>query len=364
MCYKILLEMPIKIQVFLIFPFSIIILSSFILSNITISDIKSEIRNYSSVLSSTLSSTLVLGSEDVEEILKNIPFAIIITDDKDSIRFFRGFSKIDNLHKVKLYLKNKHQFSEITYEGVKIGRIYYTEPKSIFYLSILPFILMIITLITFIVIILAIRNIYSYETEKFYSTFAKGLAHQMGTPVSSLIANVELLKRGENRFYEIENDLNRIISILKRFSKIGSKINFKEFNLEQAILNAYNILKERFSRDFKLFIKGNAIIKGDFELFEWVFENFIKNSYEASSSKICFEISDNGKNFFIDIINDGFAINPKLAKKLFSENITTKGEGWGIGLILVNRIIQMHKGKVSLLESRDGYTKFRIILPK
>jgi signal transduction histidine kinase len=356
--------MPARIQVFLIIPFSIIILSSFILSNIAISNIKNEIKNYSSVLSNTLSSSLMLGSEDVENILKNIPFAIIITDDKDSIRFYKGFNKMDNLYKIKENLKIRHQFSEIIYEGVKIGRIYYTEPSSIFYLSILPFILMLITIITFIIIVLAIRNVYNYEAEKFYSTFAKGLAHQMGTPISSLIANIELLKRGEDRFYEIENDLNRITSILKRFSKIGSGINFKEFSINEAILNASNRLKDRFSRDFDIFINGNAKVKGDFELFEWVFENFIKNSYEANSSKVCFEIIENKKNYIIDIINDGFEISPKLSKKLFSKNITTKAEGWGIGLVLVNRIIQMHKGKVKLLESKNNFTKFRIILPK
>ncbi len=352
--------MQIKIQLFVIISFSIIILSSFILSNIAISNIRNEIKNYNYVLSNALSSALILGSENVEDIIENIPFGIIITDDKDSIKFFRNLNSNQNLYKIKEDLEKRNQFVEIVYENFKIGRIYYSEPKSIFYLSILPFILTLIAIGTFVIVILALRNAYIYESERFYSTFAKGLAHQIGTPISSLIANFELLKRGNDRFFEIEKNLERISSILKRFSKIGSSINFREVNLNEIILSAYNNLKDKFSREVKLEIEGNVKIKGDFELLEWVFENFIKNSYEANALNIKILISKNKKNCIIDIIDDGAGISSKIKKKLFSESITTKKEGWGIGLVLIKRIIKMHKGKVKLLESREGFTKFRI----
>jgi len=352
--------MSLKLQIFLIFSFFLIILSSFVISGITINKIKYEIKNYSYVLSDALSSALILGSENVEYIIKNIPFGIIITDQNDSIKFFKNYKNHKNLNRIKEKLKKKNQYTEIIYEGFKIGRVYYDEPMSIFYLSILPYVLMIIAIITLIIIIMALRNAQKYEEEKFYSTFSKGLAHQMGNPLSSLIANFELLKRGEERFYEIENDLNKLSSILKRFSKIGSSINLKPIYLKDVILSAYNNLKSKFQDGLKLTINGNCLIYGDFELLEWVFENFLKNSYEANSKNIIIEISNEKKFYIVDIIDDGNGINLSIKDKLFSKNITTKEKGWGIGLILSKRIIEMHKGKVKLMESKKGFTKFRI----
>ncbi len=352
--------MQVRVQVFVIISFSIIILSSFVLSNIAISNIRNEIKNYNHVLSNALSSALILGSENVEDIIRNVPFGMIITDDKDSIRFFRNLENNQNLYKIKEDLKRRGQFVEIVYENFRIGRIYYSEPESVFYLSILPFILTLIAIGTFIIVILALRNAYSYESERFYSIFSKGLAHQMGTPISSLIANFELLKKGEDRFFEIERNLERVVSILKRFSKIGSSVSFIEVDLNKVILSAYNSLKDRFSKEIEIEIKGNARVNGDFELLEWVFENFIKNSYEANASNIKIEISENKKKCIVNIIDNGTGISPKVRKKLFSESITTKREGWGMGLVLIKRIIQMHKGNIKLLESREGFTKFRI----
>lgn len=356
--------MSLKLQFFLIFSFFLIILSSFVVSGITINKIKYEIKNYSYVLSDALSSALILGSENVEDIIKNIPFGIIITDQNDSIKFFKNFKNYKNLNKIKEKLRKKNQYAEIIYEGFKIGRVYYDEPRSIFYLSILPYVLMIIAIITLIIIIIALRNAQKYEEEKFYSTFAKGLAHQMGNPLSSLIANFELLKRGEDRFHEIENDLNKLSSILKRFSKIGSSINLKPIYLKATILSAYNNLKGKFQNELKLTINGDCLIYGDPELLEWVFENFLKNSYEANSKNIMIEISSEKKLYIVDIIDDGNGIASSIKDKLFSRNITTKEKGWGIGLILSKRIIEMHKGKVKLIESKKGFTKFRIILVK
>jgi two-component system, sporulation sensor kinase D len=355
--------MSLKLQIFLISSFSLIILSSFVVSGITINKIKYEIKNYSYVLSNALSSALILGSENVENIIKNIPFGIIITDQNDSIKFFRNFKSHENLNKIKEKLRKKNQYAEIIYEDFKIGRVYYDEPKSIFYLSVLPYILMIIAITTLIIIIIALRNAQKYEEEKFYSTFAKGLAHQMGNPLSSLIANFELLKKGEDRFFDIENDLNKLSSILKRFSKIGSSITLKPIQLKDTILGAYNNLKGKFQNELNLTINGDCLIYGDSELLEWVFENFLKNSYEANSKNVRIEITSEKKFHIIDIIDDGNGINPSIKDKLFSENITTKEKGWGIGLILSKRIIEMHKGKVKLIESKKGFTKFRILFP-
>lgn len=211
---------------------------------------------------------------------------------------------------------------------------------------------------------MALRNAYKYEHEKFYSTFAKGLAHQMGTPISSLLANIELLKKGEDRFSQIQDDIDKISSILKRFSKIGSSINLEEVNIEEVILSAYKNLESKFKRNFQLYILGNCKVMGDRELLEWVFENLIKNSYEANSTKIEFRVSENKNFYIIDAIDNGVGISDNIKKKIFSDSITTKSKGWGIGLLLSNRIIKMHKGKIKLLESTRGMTIFRIFLPK
>ncbi|MCS7245062.1 MAG: HAMP domain-containing histidine kinase [candidate division WOR-3 bacterium] len=356
--------MPFLIQLFLIISFSVIVISSYVMSSITISKIRNEIRNYSFVLAKSLSSALISGSEDIENIISSIPFGIIITDDKDRIRFYANLEVNDKVEELKEKLKKQKQYAEIKYENFNIGRIYYLEPTSIIYLTILPYILAIITLGTFFIIVLALRNAYKYEHEKFYSTFAKGLAHQMGTPISSLVANIELLKKGEDRFSQIQDDINKISSILKRFSKIGSSINLQEVSIEEVILNAYKNLEGKLRRNLQLNISGNCKVMGDIELLEWVFENLIKNSYEANSTKIEFKVSENKYFCIIDVIDNGVGISNSIRRKIFSDSITTKSKGWGIGLLLSNRIIRMHRGKIKLLESVKGMTTFRILLPK
>jgi signal transduction histidine kinase len=334
------------------------------LSSVSIAKIRADLRNYNYGLANALSSALILGSENVNEIIEKVPFPIIITDDKDKIKFSKGFIKRENLNDIKSKYKNKHQFVEITYQGFKIGRIYYGEPKSIFYLSILPLVLSIIVFLSFIIIIISIKSISNYESEKFYSLFAKGLAHQMGTPISSLIANYELLKMGEDVSNDIENDLKRITSILKRFSKIGSPSKFQEVSLKSIISESYENLKNKLNREFELKIKGDDLVWGDFELLTWVFENFIKNSYEALSPSVDISISSSRKKTIVDIIDFGKGIDKKISKNLFKKNLSTKKEGWGIGLILSKRILDLHKAKVKLIKTDEEYTHFRIEFPK
>jgi len=213
------------------------------------------------------------------------------------------------------------------------------------------------------------------EQNRVWVGMSKETAHQLGTPISSLLAWNELLKEQGvdlNIMNEIEKDVTRLETIAQRFSKIGSEPELVNENIATIIEEFVEYLQSRISS--KVVIKVNHNDVKDFimpvnrYLFEWVIENLCKNSVDAMNGKgvIIIDLFEDEKHFFVDITDTGKGISSKGFKQIFQPGFTTKKRGWGLGLTLAKRIIkQYHKGKLFVKSSViDRGTVMRIQFKK
>lgn len=232
-------------------------------------------------------------------------------------------------------------------------------------------IISIFLLISYLLFSIARRS----EQNQVWVGLAKETAHQLGTPLSSMMAWVEYLRTkdvGEGTIEELEKDVNRLNTIAERFSKIGSAANLKTENLVDVIYNSVGYLKTRTSNKVTFVIeppKGSVILVPlNYQLFDWVIENLVKNAVDAMSGQgtINIEISEDDNHINIDISDTGKGIPRKKFQTIFNPGYTSKQRGWGLGLSLTQRIIrEIHDGKIFVKSSVAGKgTTFRIVLKK
>ncbi len=213
------------------------------------------------------------------------------------------------------------------------------------------------------------------EQNRVWVGMAKETAHQIGTPLSSILAWVELIKMDETNAKqatgEITKDVKRLEIITERFSKIGSTPSLEEDNLTKIIYDTVNYLKPRsplkvqynilFPREKEVILPVNA------SLFSWVLENLCKNAIDAMNGKgsITFNMQEESKQVIVDVTDTGKGIPHAEQKSIFNPGYTSKKRGWGLGLSLARRIIQeYHKGKIYVKTSSSKGTTFRIVLKK
>ena len=209
---------------------------------------------------------------------------------------------------------------------------------------------------------------------KLWTAMAKETAHQIGTPLSSLIGWAELLKNENvNSSYieEINNDIKRLETITERFSKIGSIPQLMPTDIVQATRNSVLYLEARSSKMISFHTKlldGSVLIDLNAALYSWTIENLIKNSIDAMKGKGDLNIlmEDTSHEVYILISDTGQGLSKKQFKTIFETGYTTKKRGWGLGLSLAKRIIeQYHGGKIKVLSSELGKgTTFQITLKK
>tara|TARA_Y100000589_G_scaffold321098_1_gene351822 strand:+ start:15596 stop:17095 length:1500 start_codon:yes stop_codon:yes gene_type:complete len=211
------------------------------------------------------------------------------------------------------------------------------------------------------------------EQNQVWVGMAKETAHQLGTPLSSLMAWIEILKAqnvDELTVHELEKDIKRLEMITERFSKIGAVPVLENENILSIINESVHYLRGRISKNVSIDIiaeQDDLTAKVNPSLFSWVLENLIKNAVDAMSGKgrITISIKDLGQYVYIDISDTGSGIPKNKQKTVFEPGFTTKKRGWGLGLSLVKRIIEgYHKGKVFVKESSEKGTTFRIVLNK
>ena len=233
--------------------------------------------------------------------------------------------------------------------------------------------LRLIPTISFVLItILFYKNLKISEINSLWSSMAKETAHQIGTPLSSLIGWIELIKnKSKNTPYinEIEKDVNRLTTISERFGKIGSKPKLEKHDLAIEIGTTVKYLNERISNKIKIDFKqieSNIYAKINPQLFSWCLENIIKNSIDAikEKGKVSIRVSKVDGYVKIFISDNGVGINKSIRNKIFNPGITTKERGWGLGLSLTKRIIEeYHNGEIKVEESSIGQgTKMMIKL--
>jgi len=242
--------------------------------------------------------------------------------------------------------------------------VLYEESSVLMKLRYYPIIQLIIILIFIVAGYLILSFARRYEQNRVWVGMSKETAHQLGTPISSLMAWSELLKEQEVDTYimkEIDKDVNRLETIAQRFSKIGSEPELENENIATVIEEFVEYLQSRISS--KVVIKVNRNDVKNFNLpinkylFEWVIENLCKNSVDAMNGNgvIIIDLSEDEKYFFVDISDTGKGISSNESKLIFQPGYTTKKRGWGLGLPLAKRIIkQYHKGKLFVKSSVVG----------
>ncbi len=308
----------------------------------------------------------------------NIP--MIITNEKDSITEWANLDSVrvkrkNYLEKQLFIMKSQNKPINVSYKGESLKQyIYYRDSDLLTKLKYYPIALILILFLFASVIYLFFKSNKVAEQNKLWTGMAKETAHQIGTPLSSLLGWIEILRlenTHENIIKEIENDVARLNTIAERFSKIGSIPELNEQNVVKATAASFDYLKLRSSKQVIFNFKSSKeeiYAKINLQLFSWVIENLVKNAIDAmeGKGKIALEIKENEKNVTITITDSGKGIPKHLQHEIFTPGFTTKKRGWGLGLSLAKRIIEdYHNGKITVLKSELGKgTTFLISLKK
>lgn len=253
--------------------------------------------------------------------------------------------------------------------------LYYRESHILRNLRYYPWVQLFVIIVFIVVAYFAFNATQRAEQNQVWVGMSKETAHQLGTPISSLMAWIEILKLKNidpELIKEFEKDTQRLERITERFSKIGSKPELLHVNLVEVLNSTVSYLKTRSSDKviFKTSFPENESIEVPLNaaLFSWVIENLCKNAIDAmgSSGTISIKLKEKEEQVFIDITDTGIGVAKSQFKTIFQPGFSTKKRGWGLGLSLAKRIIEIyHRGKIFIKSSEIGKgTTFRIILNK
>ena len=394
------LKSRIKIALFLVAV--ALALVSLYITQMIIEKIEQREREIAELYASSL--TYLANSEAIgsdftfifEHIIQKIDFPLIMTDANDNPIFEKGGTGFRNLdidstksnEEIKIYLKQKvielrEEFQPIIVyypKGVVWKKIYYGNSRIVVLLKYFPYIQILVAIIFLLISYASFNYFRKSEESMIWVGMSKETAHQLGTPISSLMGWNELLILNHKNPVkvldiadEMADDLQRLNKITNRFSQIGSKPELKETNLFEIIDETRRYFERRFpqmGKKITIEVAGdkNARAKINSDLFEWVIENLIKNARDAIENKeglIRISIFDKGKAVEIEVSDNGKGIAGKNKKNIFKPGFSTKKRGWGLGLSLSRRIIEdYHKGKIYVKETSEKGTTFAIVIPK
>lgn len=272
-------------------------------------------------------------------------------------------------------MKKEHDPIEIVLGNDEKNYIYYKDSLILTKLAYFPYVQLGVIILFILVAYLAFSSSRKFEQNQVWVGLTKETAHQLGTPTSSLMAWVNVLKMKKvdpQLVNDFEQDVVRLEKITERFSKVGSKPILTPTNIIPVIINGINYIKSRSSSKIRFnigFSEADDIkIPLNIPLFEWVIENLSKNAIDAMKGEGTFEVklTNNTQVIFIDFIDTGKGLHKAMFKTIFKPGFTSKERGWGLGLSLSKRIIEMyHDGKIYVLHSEvNKGTTIRIVLKK
>ncbi|OSY87220.1 histidine kinase [Tenacibaculum holothuriorum] len=312
----------------------------------------------------------------ITEKTKDIPFILVNAKGEITESFNLDSIKAKDPQFLKEQLaimKNQNKPISINYLG-KTDFIYYKDSSLIDKLTYYPLALLLILGLFLSVIYLFFSSNKIAEQNKLWTGMAKETAHQIGTPLSSLLGWIEILKTeniDQSYVGEMQKDVDRLSTIANRFSKIGSTPKLEKQNIVTVTKSTFDYLESRSSKQvsFAFSSQNNELFSNiNSELFGWVIENLVKNAIDAMQGKgnISLEINNTVKHIKILISDTGKGIPKSKFKQIFKPGFTTKKRGWGLGLSLSKRIIEdYHDGKIQVLKSELGKgTSFEIVLNK
>lgn len=277
----------------------------------------------------------------------------------DTASFIRNVKDEDRLSN----MKNVSEPIIVDMPGYGKSYIYYKDSDLLLQLRYFPMVLLGVIIVFLIVSYFLFSISRKAEQNQVWAGLAKETAHQLGTPISSLMGWVEILKMDEktaDEAIEIEKDVKRLQEVSERFSKIGSKAELKNEDVSLLVKNVVDYMEKRSSSKVKYeFSSQNSAHyrKVNSLLLSWVIENIIKNALDAIEGKgyIGIHVLEQGKETIIDICDSGKGIPKSKFNTVFQPGYSTKNRGWGLGLSLAKRIItQYHKGKIFVKSSNPG----------
>jgi len=286
----------------------------------------------------------------------------------------------DNIENIKKIIYRMDKINKpltvVELNNIPIIQIHYGDSILINNIRWIPYIEIFFAIIVLLLMILGFNLIWSSEKNHVYVGMAKETAHQLGTPISSLMGWLKLLESNSNDKNKIYKSMKRDISTLEKisdkFNKIGSKPKLHSIDLEPIIIEVVEYYKLKLPRtkkikiNYKSYLSDQIKINGDRILLYWAFENIIKNSIDSiknNSGTINIKSEVINNKIRITFADDGPGIIRKNRRNIFKPGFSTKSKGWGIGLNLSKRIIDhIHKGSVKLIKSTDDETIFEVIL--
>ncbi len=332
----------------------------------------------------------VLNSNDADEIElskaldkikfnENIP--VIWANDKDEILAAKNFDSIHvarnpaYLQKELQQLKKIRQFIDIQLPDNQDQYLYYKDSDLLVSIRKYPFYVLALVGLFFIISFAAFTSARRAEQNQVWVGLAKETAHQLGTPLSSLSAWIEILREKLNAeedalmFDEMQKDIDRLVLIAERFSKIGSVPELQRHRVTDIIQNGIDYMSKRASKKINIYMLTDSdtgiIAMLNPPLFEWVLENLMKNALDAmdDTGEIHVHAFEKDGMVTIDVSDSGKGISKANVEQIFEPGFSTKKRGWGLGLTLARRIIEeYHHGKIFVKESSVKGTVFRILL--
>ena len=377
-----------SVKIILVVAAIVIAVASLVVSHYLVRDLAVEERSKMGVWAEAMR-TLNLADEntDLNLVLKvideNNTIPVVVTDKQGNVQTFRnvdldGKTYEDSLQMaasvakkmfasgryIRIFMEDEKDYIDVCYdESVMIKR-----------LNVYPIVQLGVVMIFVVVAIFALLTSKRAEQNKVWVGLSKETAHQLGTPISSLMAWTEILKEtypDDELIPEMDKDVKRLQLIAERFSKIGSLPEPVPSSLIDVMNHVIDYMDRRTSHKVKMervFPPQDIIVKINASLFEWVVENLCKNAVDAmeGSGRITLFMQDEGDKVAIEVSDTGKGIRKKDVGNVFKPGFTTKKRGWGLGLSLAKRIVEeYHKGHIYVKSSEVGKgTTFRIELPK
>ena len=346
------------------------------------------VKLYSEIIAKTVNEDSDTNLNFVfDEIIKKVQFPIIYSDSENKPIYARNLSQSltpEQLQKSLTSMDKQNDPIPIVYtdpdsnESILLGYLHYGDSDLIRKLQWLPYLEIGVVALFIFLGFIGFNSIRNSEKRNIWVGMARETAHQLGTPVSALMGWVDRLRTHPKESYnvvkEMESDLKRLEQIGSRFSKMGSDSELKSISLKELVDRQSEYLKKRLpllKKEIELTVSGidDIWIEGNEILLGWAIENVIRNgidSIQREKGKVNISITSDNESGIIQIQDNGAGILKKDWKNIFRPGFSTKERGWGLGLSLVNRIInEIHDGEIKVLHSKIGFgTCFEIRIKK
>ena len=379
-----------QVKIFLVVAAILIAVASLVVSHFLVRDLAQEERNRMGVWAVAMRSLNNADENtDLNLVLKvineNNSIPVIVMDSKGNAQTFRnvdvgGNDYADSLQHAaiignRLLAQGKNIKIILNDSTGDYIQVCYDESLMIRRLTFYPFVQLGVVLIFVVIAIFALLTSKRAEQNKVWVGLSKETAHQLGTPISSLMAWIEILKMNypdDELIPEMDKDVKRLQLIADRFSKIGSLPEPVPASLNEVMDHVIDYMDRRTSKKVKMikqFPNHDVIVKINQQLFEWVIENLSKNAVDAmgvEGGQILLRVEETEDKAIVEVADTGKGIKKKDLKNVFRPGFTTKKRGWGLGLSLAKRIVEeYHHGKIWVKNSEIGKgTTFRIEIKK